>query len=118
MEAVFVNVGSNEVKLPPLTVGLSEQLEKAQKAKTVRGGAKAKYEWLQQVIPAKVLSRRLSGSTLDGIDCVALELLFTQVVNAYRAPALNEKAKELNKQVQAIKPVLDVMSRQGFKHVK
>ena len=118
MEAVYVKINGEEVKLPPLTLALSEQMDKAQRTEGVREKAAAMYEWLQQLIPAKMLASRLSGKTLEELDCVALDVLFTQAVNAYQAPALNARAKAANEQVQAIKPLLDVMKRRGFKSVK
>lgn len=118
MEEIYIKVNDENVKLPPLTLALSEQMDSAQKAEGVREKAKAMYGWLQQVIPAKTLGSRLGGATLDELDCVALDVLFTQTVNAYQAPALNARAKAANEQVQAIKPLLDVMKRRGFKSVK
>lgn len=118
MEPVYVSVGGEEIKLPALTIQLSEQMEAASKAGTMRERAKARYEWLQQLIPAKKLASRLGGSSFDEVDCVALEMLFTQAANAYRTPVIEEQARIANEQVKALKPVLDVMSRRGFKAVK
>ena len=118
MEKITLKVNDQTIELPTLTLDLEEQMEAAPKAQGAREQATAMLEFLQAVIPAEPLAERLGGDTLGEIDIVALRVLFTQAMSAYQTPVINAQAKAANDKIKAVKPVLDVMTRQGFKNVK
>lgn len=116
-------------ELPKLTLALDERMsEAASSGKTRREKAEAHLALMSEALGADYVAERCGGSEVDEVDLSELSRLFSEVTAAYRAPEIEDVAKQLGgladivgqieklaeqqKRVEAL-----ANSRQGFNRV-
>ena len=134
MAVTYRDRHGNAIELPKLTLSLSDRMDEiqAEQANAVR--YEMQLSFLKDVLEPSYVDAELDGTSVEDVDLVMLNILYTAVVNAYTLPVQQAQLEAARKQLQQVQPMLasvDQMarmqqlangnaprSRQGFRNVK
>lgn len=116
------------IDLPKLTLELSDEMDAVQAAQPGRAKFAAQYDFLKHVIEPEALAEMLDGDELETIDLAGLQLIYINVLSAYKQPMLQAQMEQLSKVSASVAPLMETMKaaqqmasrngRQGFRRVK
>lgn len=134
MAVTYRDRHGNAIELPKLTLSLSDRMDEiqAEQANAVR--YEMQLSFLKDVLEPSYVDAELDGTSVEDVDLVMLNILYTAVVNAYTLPVQQAQLEAAKKQLAQVQPMMNTLgsmaqvqqmangnltrNRQGFKHVK
>ena len=134
MAVTYRDANGSVIELPKLTLALSDRMDEVQ-AETVNAKRYAlQLDFLNDVLGSEYVEAELDGTSVEDVDLVSLNILYTAIVNAYTLPVQQAQLEAARKQLQQVQPMLQSVdqmarmqqlangnaprSRQGFRNVK
>lgn len=138
MAVTYRDRHGNAIELPKLTLALSDRMDEIQAEASNALRYEKQLSFLKDVLEPSYVDEELDGTTVEDVDLVMLNILYTAVVNAYTLPVQQAQLDAARKQLQQVQPMLQSVdqmakmqqlangnalqsaarSRQGFKTVK
>lgn len=138
MAVTYRDRHGNAIELPKLTLALSDRMDEIQAEASNALRYEKQLSFLKDVLEPSYVDEELDGTTVEDVDLVMLNILYTAIVNAYTLPVQQAQLDAARKQLQQVQPMLQSVdqmakmqqlangnalqsaarSRQGFKTVK
>lgn len=134
MAVTYRDRHGNAIELPKLTLSLSDRMDEIQAEQVNAVRYEMQLSFLKDVLEPSYVDAELDGTSVEDVDLVMLNILYTAVVNAYTLPVQQAQLEAAKKQIAQAQPMMNTLgsmaqvqqmangnltrNRQGFKHVK
>ena len=134
MAVTYRDRHGNAIELPKLTLAMSDRMDEIQDEVSNSARYELQLDFLKTVLEPSYVDDELDGTTVDDVDLVMLNILYTAVVNAYTLPVQQAQMEAAKKQIQQVQPMMGTINsiaqmqqldsgnltrnRQGFRNVK
>ena len=134
MAVTYRDRHGNAIELPKLTLALSDRMDEIQAEVSNSARCELQLDFLKTVLEPSYVDDELDGTTVEDVDLVMLNILYTAVVNAYTLPVQQAQMEAAKKQIQQVQPMMGTINsiaqmqqlasgnltrnRQGFRNVK
>ena len=134
MAVTYRDRHGNAIELPKLTLAMSDRMDEIQDEVSNSARYELQLDFLKTVLEPSYVDDELDGTTVDDVDLVMLNILYTAVVNAYTLPVQQAQMEAAKKQLQQVQPMMGTINsiaqmqqldsgnltrnRQGFRNVK
>ena len=134
MAVTYRDRHGNAIELPKLTLAMSDRMDEIQDEVSNSARYELQLDFLKTVLEPSYVDDELDGTTVEDVDLVMLNILYTAVVNAYTLPVQQAQMEAAKKQLQQVQPMMGTINsiaqmqqldsgnltrnRQGFRNVK